>query len=78
MFCSLDWVSPRQGENHRNTCEVGYRWLDVKPGAVDDSMAQELEKVSAVIDDLNRTADEAVTAKTMLTRFTDIVSGRSG
>ena len=50
----------------------------MKPGPVDDSMAQELEKVSAVIDDLNRTADEAVTAKTMLTRFTDIVSGRSG
>jgi hypothetical protein len=41
-------------------------------------MAQELEKVGAVIDDLNRTADEAVTVKTMLTRFTDIVSGRSG
>lgn len=50
----------------------------MKPGPVDDSMAQELEKVGAVIDDLNRTADEAVTAKTMLTRFTDIVSGRSG
>lgn len=50
----------------------------MKPGAVDDSMAQELEKDGAVIDDLNRTADEAVTAKTMLTRFTDIVSGRSG
>jgi GMP synthase-like glutamine amidotransferase len=62
----------------RQTCEVGYRWLDVKPGAVDDSMAQELEKDGAVIDDLNRSADEAVTAKTMLTRFTDIVSGRSG
>jgi hypothetical protein len=41
-------------------------------------MAQELEKDGAVIDDLNRTADEAVTVKTMLTRFTDIVSGRSG
>ena len=41
-------------------------------------MAQELEKVGAVIDDLNRMADEAVTAKTKLTRFTDIVSGRSG
>jgi len=50
----------------------------VKPGAVDDSMAQELEKDGAVIDDLNRSADETVTAKTMLTRFTDIVSGRSG
>ena len=62
----------------RQTCEVGYRWLDVKPGAVDDSMAQELEKDGAVIDDLNRTADAAVTVKTMLTRFTDIVSGRSG
>jgi hypothetical protein len=41
-------------------------------------MTQELEKDGAVIDDLNRTADEAVTTKTMLTRFTDIVSGRSG
>ena len=71
-------MSSRQGENRRKTYEVGHRWLDVKPGAVDDSMAQELEKVSAVIDDLNRTADEAVTANTMLTRFTDIVSGRSG
>jgi GMP synthase (glutamine-hydrolysing) len=37
-----------------------------------------LEKDGAVIDDLNRSADETVTAKTMLTRFTDIVSGRSG
>ncbi len=128
----------------RPTCEVGYRWLDVEPGAVDDSVAQELmprvymlvwhndevraahpdmnilatsrdcpnhiwrfrdlpiwgiqghpevtleqsrvwfeqnrgrlEKDGAVIDDLNRTADEAVTAKTMLTRFTDIVKGRT-
>ncbi len=50
----------------------------MKPGAVDDSMAKELEKDGALVDDLNRTADEGVTAKTMLTRLTDIVSGRSG
>ena len=136
-LCGRDQVFRRQ------TCEVGYRWLDVEPGAVDDSVAQDLvprvymfvwhndevraghpdmnilatshdcpnhiwrfrdlpiwgiqghpevtldqsrvwfeenrsrlEKDGAVIDDLNRTADEAVTAKTMLTRFTDIVKGR--
>ena len=136
-LCGRDQVFRRQ------TCEVGYRWLDVEPGAVDDSVAQDLvprvymfvwhndevraahpdmnilatsqdcpnhiwrfrdlpiwgiqghpevtldqsriwfeenrsrlEKDGAVIDDLNRTADEAMTAKTMLTRFTDIVKGR--
>ena len=136
-LCGRDQVFRRQ------TCEVGYRWLDVETGAVDDSVAQDLvprvymfvwhndevraehpdinvlatspdcpnhiwrfrdlpiwgiqghpevtldqsriwfeenrsrlEKDGAVIDDLNRTADEAVTAKTMLTRFTDIVKGR--
>ena len=71
-------MSSRQRENRRKTYEVGHRWLDVKPGAVDDSMAQELEKDGALVDDLNRTADEGVTAKTMLTSLTDIVSGRSG
>ncbi len=137
-LCGRDQVFRRQ------TCEVGYRWLDVEPGAVDDSVAQDLvprvymfvwhndevraehpnmnvlatshdcpnhiwrfrdlpiwgiqghpevtldqsrvwfeenrsrlEKDGAVIDDLNRTADEAVTAKTMLTRFTDIVKGQA-
>ncbi len=137
-LCGRDQVFRRQ------TCEVGYRWLDVEPGAAEDSVARDLvprvymfvwhndevraghpdmnilatthdcpnhiwrfrdlpiwgiqghpeitleqsriwfeqnrsrlEKDGAVIDELNRTADEAVTAKTMLTRFADLVKGRS-
>ncbi|MCH8271467.1 MAG: gamma-glutamyl-gamma-aminobutyrate hydrolase family protein, partial [Planctomycetes bacterium] len=35
-LCGRDQVFRRQ------TCEVGYRWLDVEPGAVDDSVARDL------------------------------------